>query len=465
MWQILLDAGTPVDCLGDDDFTPLLLAVNFSSAEAAQMLLQYGANINHVGSDGSTPVILASYNGNAQLLDVLLNPDLEAKIDIDARYGEYGTSLCLSAQEGHLDCCQKLIAAKASINMTDDSGSSPLYLACHASHEDIVAVLCEQPDIKPEQGNDKGITPLYVAAEHSLFEAAKLLLNLGADPEHHTHHGSTPVDVALFTGHLPTCSLLFDYGVSPTYCRRSDNSSAMMLAGFPGHWEIVVDIFKRGGDLLAQNKHGDTLRDIVEQQHDMALWQTGLPDEEALFIAAEENNVELIDKLLALETSVNCINDDKFTPLMLASYFGSTDTVNKLLDHGAGATVNNIGNDGSTALILASFGGHVEVCSTLIKRCTDPVLDQTIALKQGATALYMACQENRTEIVSVLATPAVVNVTCGDGVTPLYISAHEGNADIMKFLLDAKANTNAVNNNGVSSVQGPASRFQIYKYM
>ena len=448
--QTLLDAGTPVDCLGDDDFTPLLLAVNFSNAEAAEMLLQYGADINHVGSDGSTPVILAAYNGNSQLLDVLLNPDLETKAEIDAKYAEYGTSLCLSAQEGHLECCQKLLAVKASVNLSDDTGSTPLYLACHAAHEDIVAVLCEQPDINVEQPNDKGITPLYVAAEHSLFDTAKLLISLGADPLHHTNHGSTPVDVALFAGHFPTCSLLFDHGVPPTYCRRSDNSSAMMLAGFPGHWEVMVDIFKRGGDLDAKNRHGDTLRDIVEQQHEMALWETGLPDEEALFIAAEENNVELIDKLLALETPVNCTNDDKFTPLMLASYFGSTDTVNKLLDHGAGATVNNIGSDGSTALILASFGGHVEVCSTLIKRCTDPLLDQTIALKQGATALYMACQENKTEVASVLATPAVVNVVCGDGVTPLYISAHEGNAEIMRHLLDAKANPNAINNHGVS---------------
>lgn len=447
--QVLLDAGTPVDCLGDDDFTPLLLAVNFGGAEAAALLLQYGADINHSATDGSTPVILAAYNGHPNVLDVLLDPDLEVEAEIDAEYSDYGSSLCLAAQEGHLDCVRKLLVNKAEVNFQDAGGSTPLYLACHASHEDVAALLCEHQELEIERSNDRGVTPLYVAAEHSLLATTELLLSLKADPLAKTNSACTPVDVALFAGNLAVCSMFFDHSVPPTYCRHSDKSSAMMLAGFPGHWEIVVDIFKRGGDLTATNTNGDSLRDIVEHQHNLALWEIGLPDEENLFIAAEENNVELIDKLLALNTPVNCTNSDNFTPLMLASYFGANDTVNKLLDHGAGSTVNNIGDDGSTALILASFGGHAAVCSDLIKRCTEPMLDQTISLKQGATALYMACQENRNEIVSVLATPSVVNIVCGDGVTPLYIAAHEGNTEIMQYLLDAKANPNTANDHGV----------------
>merc|ERR1712025_1199688 len=98
----------------------------------------------------------------------------------------------------------------------------------------------------------------------------------------------------------------------------------------------MVDIFKRGGDLSTKNSHNDLLRDIVRHEHNKALWEVGLPDEEALFTAAKENNVELIDKLLALETPVNCVNGDNLTPLMLARECGATEAVNNLLDHQGG---------------------------------------------------------------------------------------------------------------------------------
>ena len=121
--------------------------------------------------------------------------------------------------------------------------------------------------------------------------------------------------------------------------------------------------------------------------------EAGLPDEEALFIAAEDNDVDTIEGLIELGTKVNCRNEDQYTPLMMASCFGSSDAVKCLLDHGGSKLVNAVANDGSMALILAGYGGHADCCKMLLEYSKDPKPDETGTLPNGATALYMATQE------------------------------------------------------------------------
>merc|ERR1712176_1584473 len=152
------------------------------------------------------------------------------------------------------------------------------------------------------------------------------------------------------------------------------------------------------------------VKDIIESQHGLTMAEAGLPDEEALFIAAEDNDIDTIEYLLTLGTSVNCINHDKYTPLMMAACFGSAEACKKLLDNGASKTINNIAQDGSMSLILAAYGGHADCCKVLLEG--DPGPDETLTLPNGATALYMATQESHVDCVEVLAKSGVaVNVT------------------------------------------------------
>ena len=443
----LLDRGTPVDCVTDDGYTPLQLACNFGAAEAAEVLLDRGADINHTANDKTTPLLLSAYAGHGEVLDVLLNDKHGQSLNLEAELENGATALYMAAQEGFADCIHKLIVGGANPDHAAADGVIPLYVAAHEGHIPALVELAKYSDVN--HTNNRGITPLYIAVQIESEEAVKVLLEHKANPVVQSSDGSTSVEAAIFHGNRKICDQLFDAGVPVNYVRASDGNTAVGLAAHVGNFELAVDLYKRGADLKKKNKAGQTVRDIIESQHGMTMAEAGLPDEEALFIAAEDNDVDTINYLIKLGTSVNCIGQDDYTPLMMATCFGSGEACKNLLDHGAGETIDRVATDGSTALILAAYGGHAECCKHLL--ANDPGPDEMAILPNGATALYMATQENHVECVKILSESGVaVNVPKQSKVTPLYIAAHEGVDEMVEILLHAKADPDISNDHGAT---------------
>ena len=443
----LLDRGTPVDCVTDDGYTPLQLACNFGAAEAAEVLLDRGADINHSSKDMTTPLILCAYTGHGEVLDVLLNDKHGQSLNLEAELENGASALYMAAQEGFVDCIHKLVVGGANPDHAAADGVIPLYVAAHEGHVPAVVELAKYSDVN--YANSRGITPLYIAVQIDSEEAVKVLLDHKANPVVQTSDGSTPVEAAIFHGNRKICDQLFDAGVPVNYVRAVDGNTAVGLAAHIGNFEVAVDLYKRGADLNKKNKAGQTVKDIVESQHGITMIEAGLPDEDAMFIAAEDNDVDTIDYLVELGTSVNCINQDEYTPLMMAACFGSAEACKNLLDHGASKTIDQVAKDGSRALILAAYGGHAECCKNLL--ANNPGPDETATLPNGATALYMATQENHVECVRILSESGVaINVPKESRVTPLYIAAHEGSDEIVEILLHGKADPDISNDHGAT---------------
>ena len=93
-------------------------------------------------------------------------------------------------------------------------------------------------------------------------------------------------------------------------------------------------------------------------------------------------------------------------------------------------------NSGVVRLLCQEYGVDVN-CST-----SETLEDEP---KKGITALEWAARKGHTEVVKVLLdNKADVNVSrTTDGVTPLYTAAQNGHIDVVKLLLDNKAEVNA----------------------
>ena len=93
------------------------------------------------------------------------------------------------------------------------------------------------------------------------------------------------------------------------------------------------------------------------------------------------------------------------------------------------------GNSGVVRLLCQEYGVDVN-CSTSKTLEDEP--------KKGITALEWAARKGHAEVVKVLLdNKADVNASDTDGVTPLYIAARNGHIDVVKLLLDNKADVNA----------------------
>ena len=112
-----------------------------------------------------------------------------------------------------------------------------------------------------------------------------------------------------------------------------------------------------------------------------------------------------------------------------------------------GADVNQANNNGATPLYIASQDGRAEVVSLLLSK---EGVDVNAALSDGATPLYIASQKGHTDIVNLLlnATGIEVNQAEESGGTPLYIASQNGHAEVVKLLLANGADVNKADSEG-----------------
>ncbi len=109
--------------------------------------------------------------------------------------------------------------------------------------------------------------------------------------------------------------------------------------------EKIKGLLKKGADINAQNKFGDT----------------------SLIKACYANDAPLIKSLVALGANVNCKSgqEEKMTPLMIAVWYDNEEVMDFLLDNEAKALEINKHKHGSIAINLAKSKSNKSVINKL----------------------------------------------------------------------------------------------------
>lgn len=155
----------------------------------------------------------------------------------------------------------------------------------------------------------------------------------------------------------------------------------------------------------------------------------------ALLVATRANNVRSAKTLIDAGADVNQKDDIDDSAYLYAGARGHLEILNMTLTHGADLQSTN--RYGGTALIPAAERGHVETVQTLIKAGVN--IDHVNSL--GWTALLEAIILGRggkqhQQIVSILlAAGANPNIADRDGVTPLQHARSHGYREIETMLL------------------------------
>ena len=221
----------------------------------------------------------------------------------------------------------------------------------------------------------------------------------------------------------------------------------------------------------------DTVRTLLQQKIDVNAAQ---PDgTTALHWAARRSDVGMAQLLLRAGAKVDAATRYGVTPLHLACMNGHAATIAALL--AAGADPNTANPGGETALMTASRSGSAEAVSLLLDRGARVNAKEGV---RGQTALMWAVLENHPAVVRLLlAKGADINaqttVTVPDGttgspqatsgdigahgpgiyrsravpspsgaMTALLFAAREGNLEMARLLLEAKADLERPSANG-----------------
>ena len=167
---------------------------------------------------------------------------------------------------------------------------------------------------KPNATMDKtGETSLHLAARYARADAAKRLLEAGADANAQDNTGRTPLHAAVSSDAQGVFQILLRNRATNLNSRMYDGTTPLILAARLAIEGMVEDLINADVDINSADDQGKT----------------------ALHWAAAVNNIDAVNILLSHGANKDAQDNKDETPLFLAAREGSFEAVRSLLDHHA----------------------------------------------------------------------------------------------------------------------------------
>lgn len=245
-----------------------------------------------------------------------------------------------------------------------------------------------------EQVDDRGRTPLMVAASIGSLESMQILISAGANVNAVDSFGVTPLMLGIRD--IAKTRLLIAAGAKPNDRTKQGQTALVLAASTAGAIETVQLLVRSGADPKV----------------------IGSGDRNGLIVAATANDLDLVRFFLDQGVKVNSVDKTDMS--------------------------------GHTALMAASAQNNIAMVRLLLQRGADPNMAATDAgtVKNGTlaftgkTALMMAASYGSPELIlALLDAHADVNARDVAGMTPLVFAVSSENQDpaVVKLLLSAGA--------------------------
>jgi ankyrin repeat protein len=311
-----------------------------------------------------------------------------------------------------------LAAAAPGIAQSAAGGSRLLDAARAAKTAAAIALLAQKAD--PAAAGPDGTTALHWAARNNDVELVDRLLRAGARPDAVNRYGITPIALACESGSAPIVERLLEAGVSAN-ATGPDGETALHTCARAGQAASAKLLIARGASV----DPGESWRGQTP-----LMWAAaeGHPETMQVLIDAgagvnARSTVVVWERQRTAEPRDKWLPAGGLTPLLFAARDGCAACATVLV--AAGADVDLVDPEGHTPLVLALMNGHFDVAGALIEAGADV----NVADHVGRTAL-MAAVDAHTMPSSNRPAPRETD----DTLTSL---------DIVKMLLDRGARVDA----------------------
>jgi ankyrin repeat protein len=244
--QLLLDAGAPINQVTEYGWTPLLTAVNNRNYRLAAMLLERGADPNLANKGGWTPLYLATDNRNIEGGDYPVPKGDMEHLEIIRLMLEKGANPNQKIKDN------TLTRTIFTMQWFFEDGATPFIRAAQSSDTALMQLLLKykaDPQATTVNGDNaltasggigwvEGVT--YERSAKENFEAMKMLLDLGLDPNHANNEGRTALMGAAMKGRNDVVQLLVDRGANLAARDKGNRDTDKVSSAAAGHtWQAV----------------------------------------------------------------------------------------------------------------------------------------------------------------------------------------------------------------------------------
>jgi ankyrin repeat protein len=443
--SLLLEAGADVAAANRNGSTPLWLAASQGDAPMIEALLAGGADANEPLPLGRRPLMLAARAGSVDAVQALLDGGADPNAKEDAR----GTSaLMQAADQGHADVIGVLIEhgadiAAASKPVLRDGRTAALGKSGdprNAVRAQVIAIICEQesPDLSrlaelvAETTEDAvlaeaGEVPSVKNGDPCAVERDGLgFVFTSGRPERRAREADggelTPLVYAARAGSIDAARVLLDAGADVNQVTRY-GWSALLAATQNRNYQLAKFLIEHGADVNLANKGGWT----------------------PLYLATDNRNLEGGD----YPTRTPDMDDLEFIKLLLDEGADPNARVVESTETRTVFTNQWLDEEGATAFLRASQSGDVELMRLLLERGADPKLNTDLGVTPLAAAAGIGWVEGITREHSPEQTVEAVKMLLELGIDPdhqadtgrtaLHGAAHKGATEVVRVLVAAGA--------------------------
>jgi ankyrin repeat protein len=394
--DVLLKAGADATAKDRLDVTPLFLAAMNGDGAIMRKLLNAGANANQVEKTGETILMVAIRTGSTDAVRALLEHKASAN------YAEPQlqlTPLMLAAEGGYTEIVADLIRSGADIQVRTRTGATPARrLPC------VAASGCGSHGIGIVRGGwpDKGIrapisgnmSPLMYAAREGKIDAARLLLDAGANVNEVDKNDISPLFMAISNNHPDMARFLIDKGAN------------INAKDWYGRTPLFAAVEMRNADM-----HYSTFKLIQSPEDRKAM----LDFIKMLLDKGVDPNIQVTEVpplrpwMYLLGGSLAWVDFTGQTPFLLAALSGDVSTMRLLLEYKADPKIATYG--GTTPLMAASGVNWVfsqtydegePALLEAVKLCVELGMDVNAKNSMGLTSLMGAANRGSDSIIEYL---------------------------------------------------------------
>ena len=454
---------------------PLVDAVRAGDLAAVRALIGQGIDVDARLGDGSTALQWAVHERRAAMVDLLL----AAGADVTAANRHGVSAVWLAAENGDAILVERLLEAGADPNRTMPGGETVLMTAARTGEPDTVRVLLAQGADPDARETLRGQTALMWAAARNNASVVRVLAEVGADVHARTDNpssgrgrtfasapatGFTPLLFAVRAGHLDAARVLLDAGADSNDT-VSDGQSALVIAAANANWQMAAYLLDRGADPNHTAAGWNALHQTVRTRRMNIGFGTPGP-----FAAGTLDSTDLIHKLIASGVDVNArmtrngmrdgqrnrFNRIGATAFMLAAKVTDVEAMRVLLEAGADPLMPAA--DGTTPLMVAaglaiwnpgedggSLSGQEDEVLEAVRICVEAGNDVNAANYRGETALHGAGFRGANNVVDYLVEQgADLSILTNDGWSALAIARGLSYSDFYKAQVHTAARLEAL---------------------
>jgi uncharacterized protein len=417
--ELLLSREADPDAQNRYGASPLAEAVRIANVNLVRMLLDAGANPDAVNADGMTPLMQAAVTGVVDVAALLI--DAGADVNASEQWKQQ-TALMWSAANGHGDMTKLLIEHGANVSV-------------RAVMTDWGSQITAEP--RAQYRPTGGLTPLLYAARSGCIACIEAMLEAGADIDLPTPEAVTPLMVAIDNYRYDAAKYLLDEGANPHVWDWWGRTALYIATDMNSYGPNL----NRGG---AELLDGSTALDLMRM-----LLEAGVNRDPQLNHhrpGRGGNSGRFVDDLLTTGA----------TPLLRAANSHDLDATKLLLEYGAQVDLPNV--NGVTPLLAAAGFGNAR---GVLRGTYDPSAEQSVI--PVLDALLAAGADIDARVADTSSHNAVIarmsTLTNREGQTVLFAAAMQNWNSVVTWLVEHGADITTVDANGktvLDAVKGQA---------